>query len=269
MNWDDVRVKHLISLSVSIGGAMVSALSTLSEADMGLDGWPFRVPFNASFVQLFIVIAWLGIVAIASLLIKRSAIGTPEVVRKVVHIGTGNVILLAWWFHMPTWLGIGASLIFSGVTLASYWLPLLPMINGIGRRSWGTFFYAMSIGVLILAFWPLGLPQYAVIGILVMTWGDGMAALIGQRWGKHPLLFWGNTKSWEGSATMAVVSFMVVFLVLWGCQGPIGATWGIACAIALLATTLELVSQFGIDNLTVPLGSGAIAFLLNHLWLGL
>jgi phytol kinase len=27
------------------------------------------------------------------------------------------------------------------------------------------------------------------------------------------------------------------------------------------------VSKLGIDNLTVPIGSGAIAFLLNQLWL--
>lgn len=269
MSWDGVRVKHQISLGGSIWGNMVSYLSAPLGLEVGLDVWPFKDALNHSLVQLLIVITWLGGVAIASLAIKRSEAGTPEVVRKVVHIGTGNVILLAWWFQMPTWLGISASIVFSGVTLASYWLPILPMINGIGRRSGGTFFYALSIGLLVLAFWPLGQPQYAVIGILVMTWGDGMAALIGQRWGKHPLVFWGNTKSWEGTATMAVVSFVVVFFVLLGCQGPIGATWVVACTIAFLAATLELVSQFGIDNLTVPLGSGAIAFAINHLWLGL
>jgi len=244
-------------------------LSTLCALGSGLDSLPFGAYLNLPGVQVSIVIAWLGIVAIAALSAKRSFLATPEIVRKVVHIGTGNVILRAWWFQMPVWLGIGASAIFSGVTLAYYWLPILPMINGVGRRSWGTFFYAMSIGVLISVFWPLGQPQYAVIGILVMTWGDGMAALIGQRWGKHPLVLWGNAKSWEGTATMAAVSFGVAFAVLLGCQGPIGPTWGVACAIALVAAALEVVSQFGIDNLTVPLGSGAIAFALNHIWLGL
>ena len=220
-------------------------------------------------VQVSSVAIWLALVMLTAWGVKRSPLGRPEWVRKIVHIGTGNVILLAWWFHMPAWLGIGASILFSGVTLLSYWLPILPMINGVGRKSWGTFFYAMSIGLLIATFWPLGHPQYAVIGILVMTWGDGLAALIGQRWGRHPVVLWGNTKSWEGCCTMALVSFGVVSAVLWGCQGPIGATWIVAVAIACLATLLELFSQFGIDNLTVPLGSGAIAFCLNHLWLGL
>lgn len=220
-------------------------------------------------IQVGAVAVWLGVVALAAVIGKRSPIATPEIVRKIVHIGTGNVILLAWWFHMPTWIGISASILFSGVTLASYWLPILPMINSVGRRSWGTFFYAMSIGLLIIAFWPLAMPQYAVIGILVMTWGDGMAALIGQRWGRHSFTIGSSTKSWEGSITMMVVSFIVSSAVLWACQGPMGSTWGVAVAIALVATVLELFSQFGIDNLTVPLGSGAIAFSLNHLWLGL
>ena len=224
---------------------------------------------NLPLVQVGMVAVWLGIVLLMAWVAKRSPLGNPELVRKVVHIGTGNVILLAWWFQIPAWLGIGASIVFSGVTLLSYWLPILPIINGVGRQSWGTFFYAISIGLLIAAFWPIGQPQYAVIGILVMTWGDGMAALIGQRWGKHSLEIWGNTKSWEGCGTMALVSFSVVSTVLLGHQGSIGATWGIAVAIAFLATALELFSQFGIDNLTVPLGSGAIAFCLNHLWLGL
>ena len=224
---------------------------------------------SSPLAQVGTVAVWIGLVLLTAVLVKRSPFGSPEIVRKIVHIGTGNVILLAWWFQMPSWLGIGASIIFSGVTLLSYWLPILPMINGVGRQSWGTFFYAVSIGILIAVFWPLGHPQYAVIGILVMAWGDGMAALIGQRWGNHPFTLWGNTKSWEGCGTMALVSFTAVSGVLWISQGPLGATWGVAVAIACLATVLELVSQFGIDNLTLPLGSGAIAFCLNHLWLGL
>ncbi|MEM9217496.1 MAG: diacylglycerol/polyprenol kinase family protein [Cyanobacteria bacterium P01_F01_bin.150] len=219
--------------------------------------------------QIIAVAVWLGLVSLAALVGKRSPFGSPEVVRKIVHIGTGNVILLAWWFYIPAWIGIGASVLFGFITLASYWLPILPMINGVGRQSWGTFFYSMSIGLLITVFWPLAMPQYAVIGILIMAWGDGLAALIGQRWGQHPIQIWGGTKSLEGSGTMAVVSFIVSILVLWSCQGPIGATWGVALVIAILATVLELFSKFGIDNLTVPLGSGAIAFALNHLWLGL
>ena len=74
-------------------------------------------------------------------------------------------------------MGIAASVLFSLVALLSYRYPILPGINGVGRHSLGTFFYATSIGLLTAAFWPMNLPQYAALGILVMTWGDGLAAL--------------------------------------------------------------------------------------------
>lgn len=184
-----------------------------------------------------------------------------ELMRKVVHIGTGNIILLAWWFRMPGWLGIGASILFSLVTLLSYRFPLLPGIDSVGRKSLGTFFYAVSIGILIALFWQ-NHPQYAAIGILVMTWGDGLAALIGQRWGKHIYKIGGIQKSWEGSLTMFAASYLVSLLVLLGVQGSTWPTWIVPLTIALVATTLEAFSTLGIDNITVPLGSAAVSFWL-------
>ncbi|MBV8885919.1 MAG: phosphatidate cytidylyltransferase [Chroococcidiopsidaceae cyanobacterium CP_BM_RX_35] len=184
--------------------------------------------------------------------------------RKVVHIGTGNVILLAWWLSIPASVGIAAAILASVVTFLSYRFPLLPGINSVGRKSWGTFFYAVSIGLLITWFWPLQQPQYAALGILVMAWGDGLAAVIGQRFGQHRYEVWGMQKSWEGSTTMCLVSYCVSSLLLLGVQGNIWQTWVVSLAVALVATTLETFSKFGIDNLTVPLGSAAVGFVLTQ-----
>ncbi|NEQ97038.1 MAG: phosphatidate cytidylyltransferase [Cyanothece sp. SIO2G6] len=215
------------------------------------------------------VVLWLGGVVAATVAAKLWAKDKPEIPRKILHIGSGNVILLAWWMQIPAWVGIAASIAASAITLLSYRFPILPIIDSVGRKSLGTFFYAVSIGILIAVFWAVEMPYYTVIGVLVMTWGDGMAALVGQRWGRHSFTVWGMKKSWEGTLAMAIASYTVSSLTLLAVQGPTPATWGIAAAIALVATLLELVSILGIDNLTVPLGSGAIAFCLNHLWLGL
>lgn len=189
----------------------------------------------------------------------------PELTRKVVHIGAGHVILLAWWFSVPAWTGIAASVLFSGVALLSYRLPLLPGIESVGRKSLGTFFYAVSIGVLVAWFWPLSQPQYAAIGILTMTWGDGLAALIGQRYGEHPYQIWGEKKSWEGSTAMFLVSYVVCVSILLYVQGPVAETWLVSGAAAAVATVLEAVSKYGIDNLSVPLGAAAVCFGLGLL----
>lgn len=213
--------------------------------------------------QSLLVILWLAIVGGVSETARRLGYG-PEITRKIVHIGAGQVILIAWWQAIPAWAGITASIVFSGVALLSYRLPLLPGINGIGRQSWGTFFYAISIGLLVFLFWPPHLPQYAVIGILTMTWGDGLAAIVGRQWGQHPYQVWGEKKSWEGSLAMLLVSYCVCAAVLLVTQGPVAATWIVAAIGAIVATGLESASKYGIDNLSVPIGTAAVCFWLNQ-----
>ncbi len=223
-----------------------------------LDLAPWLETIYPLWLPLSVIFLYLGTIIIIAESLTRIITDNGEVTRKVVHIGTGNVILLAWWFNIPTWVGITASIIAATIALISYFLPILPSINSVGRQSWGTFFYAISIGVLVAWFWPLNLPQYAAIGILIMTWGDGLAAIIGQNYGKHPYQVFGITKSWEGSLTMTVVSFLIISLILgW-------EMWIIAATVAIIATILEAFSKLGIDNLTVPIAGGAISFFLTQ-----
>ncbi len=221
------------------------------------------IPFF--WLQIASVAAWLSLVLVSAWGVNRFAKGDSEIVRKIVHIGTGNVILLAWLLNIPAIVGITASILASAVTLLSYRFPILPGINSVGRRSFGTFFYSVSIGVLVAWFWYVQKPYFAAIGILVMAWGDGLAALIGQRFGKHKYKLFGGQKSWEGSLTMTFVSFLISSLILLGVQGNIWQTWFVSGAVALVATGLETFSFVGIDNLTVPLGSAALAFMLSQL----
>ncbi|NEP17334.1 MAG: phosphatidate cytidylyltransferase [Leptolyngbya sp. SIO4C1] len=212
--------------------------------------------------QIGIVAVWLGTVGGLSEAARRLGY-EAELTRKIVHIGAGHVILLAWWLAIPAWMGIAASVFFAGVALLSYQLPILPGINSVGRKSLGTFFYAVSIGLVMGWFWPLQQPYYGVIGILVMCWGDGLAALVGQRWGRHPYQLLGEKKSWEGSLAMLLTSAVVILAVLASIQGLSWQTGGVALTAAIAATGLEAFSKLGVDNLSVPVGTAAIAFSLN------
>ncbi len=216
-------------------------------------------------LQITLVAVWLGVILAIAEGLNRIFSVNAEVSRKIVHIGTGNVILFAWWFNIPAWVGIAASVISGIIAIISYKTTILPSINSVGRKSLGTFFYAISIGVLIGWFWTIKQPQYAALGILVMTWGDGLAAVIGQKWGKHQYQFLGSSKSWEGSLTMLFVSFMISSLILLSVQGNCQPILSISILVALVATGLETFSKYGIDNLTVPLSSASLAFFLNHI----
>ncbi len=218
-------------------------------------------------VQIGAVALWLGLVLLIAQILHRLH-SDPEIVRKVVHIGTGQVILLAWWLHLPLWLCLGFSVVFSSIAFLSYRIPILPMLNGVGRKTLGVFYYAVSIGCLVGWFWSIDLPQYAAVGILVMSWGDGFAALVGQRWGKHGYELMGNKKSWEGSIAMLVVSYIVTLIILTIATPNFSIDLSnliISLPVSIVATGLEAVSPGGTDNLTVPLSSAALCYGLSLL----
>ena len=217
------------------------------------------------FYPLIVIFIYLTFLVLVAEALNRSITDDPELTRKVVHIGSGNVILLAWWLKISTEVIVAAAVIASIIALISYVAPILPSINSVGRQSLGTLFYAVSIGVLAQAFWQ-DYPQYTAIGILVMAWGDGMAAIIGQRYGKHTYRVFDINKSWEGSAAMAIATLIVTSLILLYSQGYSGQTWLTAIVVAVIATTLEAFSKLGIDNLTVPLASGFICYGCYQLW---
>jgi phytol kinase len=217
--------------------------------------------------KVAIVALWLALVGIAAVLTDRISPRGSEYVRKVVHIGTGNIILLAWWMQIPAWVGVSAGVFFSGVTLLSYRFELLPSIHNVGRKSFGTFFYAVSIAVLVGWFWTIDRPEFGVLGILVMTWGDGLAGLIGKQFGCNHYEIWGMKKSWEGSATMAIVSSFVCFLVLSNSIEFSSTIVVISVGIGIISALLEAFSKFGLDNLTVPIVSAAIAYGLSQVYL--
>ena len=211
-----------------------------------------------------IVLAYLCALVGCAELLSRTTSMSAELTRKMVHIGSGNVILIAWLGHIPYKVGVAAAFVAGIIALVSYFLPILPSINSVGRQSLGSFFYALSMGILIWWFWSINQPYFAALGILVMTWGDGLAAVIGTNFGKHPYKIFGNKKSYEGTATMFFVSLVIAFLFLIPLSLLAWQQVIIATVIALAATFLESFSQFGIDNLIVPVGSAAIAFFLSQ-----
>jgi phytol kinase len=229
----------------------------------------FSIIDTPLWLRIALVPVYVGGIVLTAELWHRYTNPNPELVRKIVHIGTGNVILIAWLLDLPGWVGIISAVLSGTIALLSYRFPLLPGVNSVGRKSFGTFFYAVSIGIVTAWFWPLNLPYYGAIGILIMCWGDGLAAIIGQKFGQHPFTVMGNRKSWEGTLTMLMVSYTIVGLVLLGVQGNIWQTWVVGIPVALGATAIELFAQWGLDNLSVPIGSAALVLIINQFLIAL
>jgi phytol kinase len=141
------------------------------------------------------------------------------------------------------------------------------------NSSPGTVYFAVSVTLLFGLLWqpssPIDRAPIAAAGVMAMTWGDALAALIGKRIGRHRYQFWGSERSWEGSTAMFVASTVTMFLVLNLLPGsslsPLAVpseprqAFSAALVGAAFATVAEAVSPYGTDNLSVPLVAAAVA----------
>ena len=52
-------------------------------------------------IAIFVIALWINIILLIAFLCKRYFPKKEELSRKIIHIGTGPVILLAWLFNIP------------------------------------------------------------------------------------------------------------------------------------------------------------------------
>ncbi|MEO1815736.1 MAG: hypothetical protein ABGU93_09135 [Acetobacterium sp.] len=185
-----------------------------------------------------------------------------EASRKAVHILVCNWWLVAMiFFDGPIWAAVVPAC-FVVLNYLSYRFQLFSAIErGSGKGDLGTVYYAISLLLLaLISFGPLQNPIVGGVGILIMGYGDGLAAVVGTRWPKQRFQLLGAEKTLSGSLTMLVASFLVTVVLLAATGQP--QVLMPALTLALLATGLEAITPLGLDNLTVPLVSaGAYYFI--------
>jgi hypothetical protein len=123
-----------------------------------------------------VVALWLALLALLALAIRQRWNAHGEWSRKLVHIGGGAVVPLAWLFGIERWLAIPAAAAITLLAWFNHRRRLLPAIEDVGRSSYGTVAYGASITLLLLLFWPWR-PDAVCAGVLVMALGDGLAGL--------------------------------------------------------------------------------------------
>jgi len=173
-----------------------------------------------------------------------------ELSRKIVHIGSGFVLPLAWFVQIPTVVAVTAAATATLVAFINHRWRLIPAVEDVDRSSYGTVAYGLSITLLLIWFWPHH-PDAVVVGVLVMALGDGLAGLIGRQIQSPNWSIAGQTKSLLGTSVMAGVSFSVLFMTAtWMGLSP--QLWSFTL-ITSIAVLLEQFSILGLDNLSVPI----------------
>jgi phytol kinase len=198
-----------------------------------------------------------GFIGAASLLVNRKAL-QPRAARKVIHIGVAHWWLIAMAMMDDPWVASVGPLSFIIINATAIRFRLLPaMDKGADSRNWGTVYFPVSLLILVNLCWRGVMPSWVGgIGVLVLGWGDGVAALAGEGSSAQGFRIWGGRKSATGTAAMFAASFAVTiaFTLLFSQRfGSLLPAAGVAAVIAAAATVVELVTPLGIDNITVPL----------------
>ena len=201
------------------------------------------------------ILIWMAMVTAGAVSCRRLRPNQRELSRKIVHIGTGAVVPLAWFFEIPFVVALPVAAVITVVTTINHQWRFIPAVEDVDRNSYGTIAYGVAITTLLWLFWP-GRADAVSAGVLVMALGDGLAGLIGRNVDSPKWVLFGQTKSSVGTITMAVVSSLVLIgLAQWS-----GADLSLPAALGMvaMATGLEQLSWSGLDNLSVPLSVGVL-----------
>ncbi len=210
-------------------------------------------------IAIVVIALWIVLILLIAFLCKKYFPKKEELSRKIIHIGTGPVILFAWLFDIPKNIAFFTALLITTALGVNYQYRLLPAIEDIERKSIGTIAYGISITLLLLLFWP----RYASsisIGVLSMAFGDGFAGLIGRSIKSPKWSILGQTKSIVGTLTMGSIVAIITSII--SLTNNLGIQPLEIVVISLIATFLEQISPWGIDNLTVPIGVTCIGIWL-------
>lgn len=193
--------------------------------------------------------------------LRRGLHLSVEFTRKFVHVGVGMiafglVVLFREWYY-----AVIPPLIFIVVNYISYRRQVFRGMETGEQNQLGTIYFPISFSILIPLLWSA--PALLAASLMPLTWGDAFAAILGRRFGRTRFVVFNQTRSVEGSLAMFAFSLVSAFLALVVFGRPIGTGIVLALAVALVATVVEALSPWGIDNLTVPLASALVLVVLS------
>ena len=202
-------------------------------------------------IKFAVILLYLFLIFSVSEVFKKFNDDSKEIVRKIIHIGIGPLIPIAQFLKINQ----NSALIFTGIVslmvFINYNYKLFPTIEDVERKSYGTLFYCLSLFILIYLFWDKD-PYALISGFFIMTFGDGLAGLIGKSFNSKSWIFFKQKKSLYGTITMFLTSLIVVCSIGYSQQNSLNLNY---FTIAFIATLLEQFSVLGIDNFIVPISS--------------
>ena len=180
-----------------------------------------------------------------------------ETKRKAFHMSMGvSMLLLPYLFKNVISVGVLGLLAITGMLLLKHTKlkeKLGKPLYSVERKSLGEFYFIISI---FLIFWLSGQNKILYsIPILILTFADSVAALIGKSYAKKNLAEMNeDAKSIEGSFMFFITAFMIVLvpLLLYTNVGREEVLL-ISAIIGFNVALIEMISHSGDDNILIPM----------------
>jgi phytol kinase len=184
---------------------------------------------------------------------------TPELARKLLHVAMGVILCPLPWVFDSAGPVVALCAVYVGLLAGRRYLAALDnhvsgVLDGVGRKSLGEFLFPITVAAVFVA--ARGDRAAYLIPLLVLTFADAAAAVVGRRYGTVRYPTPGGCKSLEGSLAFAVVTFAAVHLPLL-LMGRAGAWESVLVAVvmALGLAVVEALATGGWDNFLVPTGA--------------
>ena len=215
---------------------------------------------------LGIIIATVYIFAIIGLaeLLRKWRGYSSNFTRKVIHIGVGMMSWALIFVFTSPWPFIIMCLLFAVFLYLDFRFGFFPAMASQDKNNMGTVYFPIAAAAVVFVFWAQ--PPLMVAALMPLTWGDGLAPVVGRAYGKRPYYVANHKRTYEGSLGFFLFGFLFTWLALWVMPGspdvtPLAAI--LPALVVMAATTLvEAVSISGIDNLTIT----AVAILIFSFW---
>lgn len=198
--------------------------------------------------------------------------------RKIIHIGTGPIFVMCWLLFpgkpadrflaalVPGLITIQFALVGFGIIKDDSAVQAMSRTGNSREILRGPLFYGIVFVLLTIIYWldsPIG-----IIGLMLMCGGDGLADIIGRRYGRGTLP-WSKEKTWLGTMAMLAggwlfaMGIMTLFISLGTFQGSALHYILPITTIALVCSFIESLPLKDVDNITVTLA----AIFLGHILL--
>jgi len=208
-----------------------------------------------------LLVGVLILVGLSNLLLYREVL-SADAIRRWVHCLVGISVACTPFFFKSITQPLTLSIIFTLLNWISLKQDSFKGIHSQSRDSFGTVYFPIGYGLMVLFFWPY--PEFFILSLLVLAISDPLAAQVGQTTARpSSFKIWDDKKTIQGTFAFFVSALMIIYM---GAQSLIDASnnylLGLALFSALGATMAEITSSKGTDNISIPIIT--ILFMLGY-----